>query len=215
MDHNTTNVELRVSFQKISHSDSVNYRIPDDVFSFHRLHKGTLGWLLDLILLTRYESQSNGDFKERKQYYQHGEVNSTQFSGGEYSSYKCRMLPFEFDGLIMRRCSKVTSTCASDWADSGVEAMCLTYTDYYCHGRGDFRNPHCALCNHVTLTETQICREEKIDFSLLLDWDRLRNKKSDPDKQNTTIIQEANDGKLMFSYECACILHAKEKLLRD
>jgi hypothetical protein len=40
-------------------------------------------------------------------------------------------------------------------------------------------------------------------FSDLLNWNELEIITPDPDKQNTTIIKEANDGKLMFSYECA------------
>jgi len=57
----------------------------------------------------------------------------------------------------MRRCSYVISTCASDWADSEVEATCFAYTDYYCNGTDYLRNPHCALCNHVDLFETYNC----------------------------------------------------------
>jgi hypothetical protein len=179
-----------------------------------------MDWLFDLILLTRYESHSNADFDERKQYYQHGEVDNTQFSGSKYSNYTCRMLPFKFDERIMRRCSYVTSTCASDWADSEVEAMCLAYTDYYCHGTDYFRNPHCALCKHVDLFETEICITAQYTkmsrgFARILYWNGLEDITPDPDNQNTTMKNEANDGKLMFSYECACILHAKEKLLRD
>jgi hypothetical protein len=40
-DHNTTNVELY--FRNYSHSNSVNYSFPVDVFSFLHLHNGTLG----------------------------------------------------------------------------------------------------------------------------------------------------------------------------
>jgi hypothetical protein len=118
-DHNTTDVHI--TLQNISLSDSVHYSSPVDVFSFLHLYEGKLGWLFDQILLINYKSQCNG------------EENSTQFSGSDYS-YKWRMLPFNFDGSIMRECSYAISTCASDWADSEVEAMCLAYTDYYCHG---------------------------------------------------------------------------------
>jgi hypothetical protein len=187
------------------------------------LRGGTLDWLFDLIFLTGYESHSNGDFDERKQYYQHGEVNNTQFSESKYSNYMCETLPFEFDESIMRLCSYVTSTCASDWADSEVEAMCLAYTDYYCHGTDYFRNPHCALCKHVDLFETEICitdqykntKKKFMGFAKILYLNELQDITPDPDNQNTTMTNETNDGKLMFSYECACILHAKEKRLRE
>jgi len=56
-----------------------------NVFSFLHLHKGSLDRLFDLILLIKHKLLTNGDFNERRQYYQHGEVNSTQFSGSEYT----------------------------------------------------------------------------------------------------------------------------------
>jgi hypothetical protein len=236
-DHNTTEVQL--SFWNISHSDSVNHTFPVDVFSFLHLYKGSLGRLFELILLIKYKSHSNEDFNERKEYYQQGEINITQFPGSEYSSYNCKMLPFDIDESIMRRCSDVISTCASDWSDSDVEAMCFAYTDYYCNGTDYFRNPHCALCNHVDLYETQDCTgfltfsdfsliwipryEDGHSFGLLnfsrhvgsisvvhqdvpmyrlLDWNQFGDMKSDSDEQNSNIIREANDGKLIFSYEC-------------
>jgi hypothetical protein len=195
-DHKTTEVQL--TLQNISQSVSVNYTFPVDIFSFHHLYEGTLGRLFDQILLITYKSQCNG------------EENSTQFSGSDYS-YKWRMLPFNIDESIMRSCSYVNSTCASDWADSDVEAMCLAYTDYYCHGKMHFRNPHCALCNHVNLFETQICIEIVAEglhklfklshFDELLDFNQFSD--MNPEEQNSTIIREANDGKLMFSYERA------------
>jgi hypothetical protein len=172
------------------------------------LHNGTLGWLFDLIALTRYESHSKGDFNESEQYYLHREENNTQFSGSDYN-YECRLLLINLDENIMRRCSEVISTCASDWADSDVQAMCLAYTDYYCTGTDYFRNPHCAFCNHVDLYETHACYglptldslEEGADFSTLLNWKKLNPMKKDPDKQNTAIIWEASDDKLIFSHE--------------
>jgi hypothetical protein len=63
----------------------------------------------------------------------------------------------------------------------------------------------------VNLTETQICEEipfagfpkfvRLYHFDELLDLDQFSD--VNPDDQNTTVIREANDGKLMFSYECA------------
>jgi hypothetical protein len=226
-DHNTTAVQL--TFRNSSHSYSVTYSFPVDAFSFFYSHSGTLGWLSDLIVLTRYEAHSNGDFNDSKPYYQHREGNSTQFSGSHYN-YKCRMLPFKLDkNMIM--CEDVISTCAPDWANSDVEAMCLAYTDYYSHGLNSFRNPHCALCNHVGLNEeppylvhSRSFRPQD-DFSYLLNWEEYSLTKPptlhvarrfddyqlpklgesnlmtpDPAQQNTTVISETNDGKLIFSH---------------
>jgi hypothetical protein len=225
-DHNTTAVQL--TYRNRSQSYSVNYSFPVDAFSFFYSHSGTLGWLSDLIALTRYESHSKGDFNERKPYYQHREEKSTQFSGSDYN-YSCRMLPFKLDENIMISCENVISTCAPDWADSDVEAMCLAYTYYYSHGLNSFRNPHCALCNHVGLFEeppifAHSHFSPQDDFSYLLNWEEYsltkpptlhvarrfddcqlpkRGKSNfiapDPATQNTTMI----DGKLMFSHEDA------------
>jgi len=203
-DHKTTDVEL--SAWNIGQSDSVNHRFPIDIFSFFYLYKRSLGRLFDLIFLIKYKSHSNRDSDEIKQYYQQGEINITQFSGNECSSCSCGMLPFNIDEIIMRRSSYVISTCASDWADREVEAMYFAYTDYYCNGTDYFRNPHCALCNHVGLFETQNCTDflagnEDVGLSGLLDLDKIGTMKPNPDEQNTTIIPGDNDGKLIFSYE--------------
>ena len=136
-DHHT--MDAKLSFWNISQSDSVNRRFPVDVFSFLHFYKWSLGRPFSLILLIKYKSHSNGHFNERKQYYQQGEVNIIQFSGSEYSSYNCTMLPLDIVESIMRRCSYVISTCASDWSDRDLEAMCFSYTDYCCNGTDYFR----------------------------------------------------------------------------
>jgi hypothetical protein len=43
--------------------------------------------------------------------------------------------------------------------------------------------------------------KKKSAFSELLKWEESSHMKPDPDKQNTTILWEANDGKLIFSHE--------------
>jgi hypothetical protein len=222
-DHNTTAVKL--TYTNSSHTYSVNYSFPVDAFSFFYSHNGTLGWLPDLIALTRYESHSNGDFNESKQYYLHQEQNNRQFSGSD-NNFTCTMDPFTFDERIMRRCSDVISTCASGWADRGVEAMCLAYTDKYCNGTLIFRNPHCALCNHVDLFKENICVDIahgfgggydfstlvklpthhvtlSCDFLRLLKWGVCSDTIPDPRKHNATITRKANEGKLIYSYERA------------
>jgi hypothetical protein len=208
-DHNTTAVQL--TFRNSSHTYSVNYSFPVDAFSFFYSHNGTLGWLSDLIALTRYESHSNGDFNESKPYYKHQGGNRTQFSGSD-NNYTCTMDPFTFDEKIMRRCLYAISTCASDWADREVEGMCLAYTDYYCHGTDYFRNPHCALCNHVDLYETNVCKSVVKVFSVPgSDFTELLKTTTLPVTPTCDFLRLlkrgvyniTNEGKLIFSYERA------------
>jgi hypothetical protein len=223
-DHNTTVVEL--TYTNSSHIYSVNYSFPVDAFSFFYSQNGTLGWLLDLIALTRYVLHTNGVFNESKPYYQHRRGNNTQFSGRDYK-FNCGMLNFGIGERIMTPCPDAISTCASGWADRGVEEMCLAYTDYYCHGTDYFRNPHCALCNHVDLYETNVHKDHledhsgvgsdftellktptlhvtlSCDFLRLLKWGVCNDTIPVPCKHNTTITRKANEGKLTFSHERA------------
>lgn len=56
---------------------------------------------------------------------------------------------------VIRHCKPHTATCSADWTDETIHRLCGEYTAYVYEIRkpGIYRNPHCALCNHVTLNK--------------------------------------------------------------
>lgn len=194
-------IKIELSFSNIIPPESLKYSFPTEVFPFLHFYNGTLGSMLNLTALIQYKPHNTGDFNDNKRADQHREKNS-RFSANS-SNYKCDIRHFIPDKNIMRPCFKAISTCAPDWVDSDVEAKCLAYTDYYCHIQHYFRNPHCALCNHVDLFETQYCvlRDLLSDFSDLIKWDKSSDKESHPHMQDSNIIRKYSDGKLIFSLE--------------
>jgi hypothetical protein len=208
-EHDTTCIH--VTFHNLSHYKSFNYSIDINIFSLLDTYTGTPTWPLTITTFTQYEPYSNEDFIEILQDYTSRIHNTTSFPTSD-SSYECTMSFYPFDSNIMRVClPDLISTCAPDWEDSEVEAMCLAYTDNYCNGSDVYRNPHCAYCNHVDLNETNVCNHRgtntavkhyEADFSEIVDWTKLGNRRphseteeSFLDRQNTTITHDADDGK--------------------
>jgi hypothetical protein len=118
-------------------------------------------------------------------------------------NYTCEMSPSALNKNIMRICSQVISTCASDWTDSDVEAMCLAYTDVYCNNTYLYRNPYCAHCNHMTLSEEFSCSvmprfTTYSGFSRLLKWGNTEYEMIPP--ENDTSVQDVDDGKITLIF---------------
>ena len=78
--------------------------------------------------------------------------------GGFPVFHNCFMDPVLPETVVhlVRPCKHMIKTCAADWNNTQVEDMCHTYTAVVYEFDQAFRNPHCALCNHVTL-ETLGC----------------------------------------------------------
>ena len=109
----------------------------------------------------------------------------------EDSRYICDanlVLP-EQSNLELRSCNpKLIADCQGNWTDETIRQKCLSYTDVWCHGLRHFRNPYCAFCNNVQDFESQYCNifhysspgilfRSESDFSILLDWSSLKNKR--------------------------------------
>ncbi|PNF25907.1 hypothetical protein B7P43_G10652 [Cryptotermes secundus] len=113
--------------------------------------------------------------------------------------YRCDRFFSVFNRSIMRICPQVISTCASDWIDTDVEGKCLAYTDVYCNKKFFYRNPYCAQCNRVNLSENFSCDvtlgvglKHEIDFTYLLRWDETEYDMTNP--ENDTSVPEVDQG---------------------
>lgn len=77
----------------------------------------------------------------------------------------------------VRKCrANVITTCARNWSRMAVKRACESYTAIM-YGNNDkvFRNPHCALCNHISV-DRMSCnvgisgrKKKPFSFALLLD----------------------------------------------
>ncbi|XP_037093970.1 G-protein coupled receptor Mth2-like [Pollicipes pollicipes] len=80
--------------------------------------------------------------------------------GARETFHVCEIDPFfgETVEFFVRRCRVSVDTCAANWTgDQEVAALCAAYNAYvYDFDNSVYRNPHCALCNHVP-AEQQFC----------------------------------------------------------
>jgi hypothetical protein len=112
-------------------------------------------------------------------------------------NYPCELLSYGHN-QNMRVCSQVISTCAVDWTDSDVEATCLAYTDIYCSSTDLYRNPYCAHCNHMNLSQNVSCSLRLVwdltaDFSDIMKWDETP-------LENDTNLEDVDDGKITLIF---------------
>jgi hypothetical protein len=191
--NDTTDVNITVS--NIPYNDKFHYRYPVNSFDF--LHSYFVPKAL-----TTYDSRSKPTFVQNEPEYPTAQL----YADGD--NYTCEMLNV-LDLSIMRICSEVISTCAADWTDGAVEALCLAYTDVYCDNADLYRNPHCAVCNHMNLSQTFLCLLKetpflKGGFSDLVNWDIPKYEK--PSLQNdTSVVVEDGKRTLLF----ASIIHSR------
>nr|XP_045624297.1 uncharacterized protein LOC123774195 [Procambarus clarkii] len=73
-----------------------------------------------------------------------------------------------------RECYATINTCAKNWSDASVAALCHSYTAVRCSGVSAYRNPHCLLCNSLVTQKYSCFRPcepvQKAPFSLLIDF---------------------------------------------
>lgn len=83
--------------------------------------------------------------------------------GGFPIFHRCFLDPVipETVGHLVRPCKHMIKTCAAKWNDTEVEDMCHSYTAVVYKFGQAYRNPHCALCNHLT-PETLSCKHGAI-----------------------------------------------------
>ncbi|XP_042912182.1 uncharacterized protein [Parasteatoda tepidariorum] len=96
-------------------------------------------------------------------------------------SYKCNLkydIPAYLQNKVRLCRSNVISSCASTWTRKRVQRECESYTAImYVKGSDKvYKNPHCALCNHVTV-DALACtpgesagKRKPFSFTLLMDW---------------------------------------------
>ncbi|XP_054718041.1 uncharacterized protein LOC129227493 [Uloborus diversus] len=96
---------------------------------------------------------------------------------GERTFYPC-MLVFDIPPSAttsVRHCrAGMISTCKRDWTRESVRKACESYMAAVYTGSESYRNPHCAVCNHLTLDkfsceEGLTSRKRPLSFALLLD----------------------------------------------
>ncbi|XP_043206637.1 uncharacterized protein LOC122372985 [Amphibalanus amphitrite] len=81
-----------------------------------------------------------------------GQWGITIGEGDRETFHECELDPFftETIEFLLRRCRVSISSCASNWTDAGIADLCGAYTAYvYDYDNEVYRNPHCALCNHL------------------------------------------------------------------
>ncbi|XP_069189060.1 adhesion G-protein coupled receptor D1-like [Procambarus clarkii] len=73
----------------------------------------------------------------------------------------------------IRKCDSTIKTCAENWSDASVAALCHSYTAVRYWGYVAYRNPHCLLCNwiHASLFRCSIEPLTTSSFALLTDFD--------------------------------------------
>jgi hypothetical protein len=185
---------VNITFWNITHSDEFHYRFPVNSFDFVHSHFVPAA-------LAVYDPHSTPNFIRSEDEYRPTEHN-TELRGNA-GNYTCHISSYVLDKSIMRRCSQVIGTCASDWTDSDVEAKCLAYTDVYCHYIYFYRNPYCAHCNHENLSQTISCSvmrlySPKSDFSWMLKWDFPDYGKSEG--ENDTSVEDVHNGKITLIF---------------
>ncbi|XP_033609011.1 uncharacterized protein LOC111868622 isoform X2 [Cryptotermes secundus] len=180
--------DVNISTWNLTHSDNFHYRYPVNAFVF--LHS-----YFDPEDLTLYDTRFRPNFLKTdvenppKEHNKHTRVHP--------GDYRCDRFFSVFNRSIMRICPQVISTCASDWIDTDVEGKCLAYTDVYCNKKFFYRNPYCAQCNRVNLSENFSCDvtlgvglKHEIDFTYLLRWDETEYDMTNP--ENDTSVPEVD-----------------------
>jgi hypothetical protein len=188
----TTDVNISVWY--ITHSDNFHYRYPVNSFDFVHSHFVPEA-------LTLYDAHSTPNLIKTEDGYRTTEHNTDPYVNA--GNYTCEKIPSALNQNIMRICSQVISTCASDWTDGDVEAMCLAHTDIYCNNVYLYRNPYCAQCNHINMSQKFSCSVSlhislKADFSDILKWDNPEHETSPP--ENDTNAEDMDDGKITFIF---------------
>jgi hypothetical protein len=172
--------DMNISFDNGTHSDELHYRYIVNSFEF--VHSYFVSEAF-----RAYDPEYTQSYNE------------SQDEGDNYN-YACERF-FVPDHSIMRACSPTIGTCASEWTDSEVEGLCSAYTDVYCDAWDLYRNPHCAVCNNVNLTQTYSCYKlmvltGKASFADLVNWVSIKVKlpgldndtRADVDGGKATII---------------------------
>jgi hypothetical protein len=190
--NDTTDVNITV--WNIPYDDTFHYRYPVNSFDF--VHSYFVPKAL-----TTFDPHSTPTFVHEPEY-----PTIQPYADGD--NYTCVMLSV-LDRSIMRICSEAISTCAADWTDGAVEALCLAYTDVYCDNSDLYRNPYCAVCNHVNLSQTFFCLVMQLtnlraDFSDLVKWD-IPEYETTPLQNDTSV--DVEDGKITLIF--TSIVHSR------
>jgi hypothetical protein len=185
---------VNISVWNLTHSDNFHYRYPVNSFDFVHAYFVPEA-------LAAYDPHSRPNFTKREDQYPPTEFNTDPYDNG--GNYTCDIYFSVINQSIMRICSEVISTCASDWTDSDVEAMCLAYTDVYCDYPYFYRNPYCAHCNRVNLSQKSSCYlmtppQSNADFSWILKPDYPEYEMSPP--ENGTIFEDVDGGKITLIF---------------
>jgi hypothetical protein len=180
--------DLNITVWNIPYTDKFHYRYPVNLFDFVHSHfvpqalKVNDPYSTPTFIRTEHEYPATQLYED----------------GGDYI---CGM-SFVLDHSIMRTCSETVSTCASDWTGGDMEELCLAYTDVYCDNSDLYRNPYCAVCNHVNLSQTFFCPVAQRpflggDFSDLVNWD-ITDHEMSPLQNDTSL--EVEDGKITLIF---------------